>query len=430
MKIIGNLTLDISMTGAWSGDNIKVTAKVWNGKITKTGTLSGSYQVDSIALDGSMYSDEYAVFAITTSQYIGSSRNQHKTTYSQVSVKGIAMKGWDKAYGKRENWANKALGFADSVVIQVPGSSYDTSNRFTVSSPGISSVTSSSDHGNFPNYMNVYINGSNGATAGPFGCDTRAVITAAYNRIYDIQSSTSNSNYPSYKTVYVYDTSMTAVAGPFDCYTGDVWRAAAGKEIGCNNKTLSPGTYTDITVPSTTPGGSFTFRVSASTSGGGGGGDCCFPAGTPVLLADGTTMPIEKLTVGTIVIGYDPDMQQFCETEIMRTIQKKHRNDIYELERADGITFLMTANHVVLTKNGWKAIDPERGKHGVPDEDITELIIGDELLGVNGNYIKIENIKYRDDLQDQNVYNIDVEEADTFIAYGIVAHNDVDCGNQ
>ena len=433
MKIIENLTLDISMTGAWSGDNIKVTAKVWNGKITKTASLSGSYSVDSISLDsGGMYGDEYAIFDIVTSQYIGSSRNKHSTSFQQVNVRGVAIKGWEKAYGKRENWANKALGFADSVVIQVPGSSYDTSNRFTVSSPGISSVTSSSDHGNFPNYMNVYINGSNGVTAGPFGCDTRAVITAAYNRIYDIKSSTSNSSYPSYKTVYVYDTSMTAVAGPFDCYTGDVWKAAADKEIGCNNKTLSPGTYTDITVPSTTPGGSFTFRVTAKTSGsgGGGGGSCCFPAGAPVLLADGTTAPIESLTLGTMVIGYDIDSGKLCENEIVKTIQKKHRSDIYEVQREDGVSFLMTANHVVLTKDGWKAIDAERGQHDVPNEVVTELTNKEELLRSDGNYVKINNIMYRDDLQDQNVYNIDVEENDTYIAYDIVVHNECSGGNE
>lgn len=394
MKVIENLTLDISMTGAWSGDNIKVTAKVWNGKITKTGTLSGSYTLDSIGLDESMQNDEYAVVNIVTSQYIGSSRNQHSSTYRQLYVRPIAKKGWDLAYSKRSNWANKYLKYGENVVIQVPSSTYGDYSTFTVQ--------------------------------------------AQLLDIYDIGSSQNNSSYPNFKTVYVYDSSETAIAGPFDCYTEDVynkgktdgWIAAANSEIGCNNKSISPGYSTTITVPSSSGYGNTKQFTITGVSSGGGGGDCCFPAGTPVLLADGTTMPIEKLTVGTIVVGYDPDTQQFCETEIMRTIQKKHRNDIYELERADGVTFLMTANHVVLTKNGWKAIDPERGKYGVPDEDITELIIGDELLGVNGNYIKIENIKYRDDLQDQNVYNIDVEEVDTFIAYGIVAHNDVDCGNQ
>lgn len=481
MKIIENLTLDISMTGVWSGDNIKVTAKVWNGKITKTGTLSGSYQVDSIALDGNMYNDEYAVFAITTSQYIRNSRNQHRTTYSQVSVKGIAMKGWEKAYSKRSNWADKNLGFADSVTIQVPGSSYDSSNSFTVSSPGISSITSNTSHGNFPNYINVYINGSNNATAGPFGCDTRDVVSTVWEKarsnnsswvnydleygevryitvpgssyntftnfkitgksldIYDIGSSSSNSQYPKYKTVYVYDSGVHAIAGPFDCYTEDVynqgktdgWIAAANSEIGCNNKSISPGYSTTITVPSSSGYGNtkqFTITGVSSGGGGGGGGSCCFPAGAPILLADGTTAPIESLTLGTMVIGYDIDSGKLCETEIVKTIQKKHRSDIYEVQREDGVSFLMTANHVVLTKNGWKAIDAERGQHDVPNEVVTELTNEDELLRSDGNYVKINNIMYRNDLQDQNVYNIDVEENDTYIAYDIVVHNECSDG--
>ena len=478
MKVIENLTLDISMTGAWSGDNIKVTAKVWNGKITKTASLSGSYSVDSISLDSSMYGDEYAIFDIVTSQYIGSSRNKHSTSFQQVNVRGVAIKGWEKAYGKRSNWADKNLGFADSVAIQVPGSTYDSSNTFTVSSPGISSITSSTNHGNFPYYINVSIKGSNNATAGPFGCDTRDVVSTVWEKarsnnsswvnydleygevryitvpdssyntftsfkitgksldIGDIGSFDGHSNFPYERLVYVYDSHGNRIAGPFSCTTvneyNEGWKRAANSEHNCITTSLNPGTSLTITVPTTTAGSTRQFTITAKTSGsgGGGGGSCCFPAGAPVLLADGTTAPIESLTLGTMVIGYDIDSGKLCENEIVKTIQKKHRSDIYEVQREDGVSFLMTANHVVLTKNGWKAIDAERGQHDVPNEVVTELTNEDELLRSDGNYVKINNIMYRDDLQDQNVYNIDVEENDTYIAYDIVVHNECSGGNE
>ena len=37
------------------------------------------------------------------------------------------------------------------------------------------------------------------------------------------------------------------------------------------------------------------------------GRDPCFPAGTPVLMADGTTRPIEDVAVGDHVACTDPD---------------------------------------------------------------------------------------------------------------------------
>lgn len=472
MKVIENLTLDVSMSGAWSGENLKVTAKLWNGKISKTSTLTGSYSLDNIALLEGMYNDEYAVFQVESTQYIDGKAKSRTVQSKQVSVKGISLKAWEKAYGKRSNWADKNLGFADSVTIQVPGSKYDSSNTFTVSSPGISSITSSTNHGNFPNYINVYIKGSNNATAGPFGCDTRDVVSTVWGKarsnsdnwvdynleygevryitvpgssyntftnfkitgksldIYDIGSSKSNSQYPQYKTIYVYDSGINAIAGPFNCYTGDVYKD--GQDSIKIAQARNVGTYTTsgtktVYVPNGYHGqGNITFKI--DIGGSGGTGSCCFPAGTPVLLADGTTAPIESLTLGTIVIGYDIDSGKLCETEVVKTIQKKHRSDIYEVQREDGVSFLMTANHVVLTKNGWKAIDAERGQHDVPNEVVTELTNEDELLRSDGNYVKINNITYRNDLQDQNVYNIDVEENDTYIAYGIVVHNECSDG--
>lgn len=388
MKIIENLTLDISMTGAWSGDNIKVTAKVWNGKITKTGTLSGSYTLDSIGLDESMQNDEYAVVSIVTSQYIGSSRNQHSSTYRQLYVRPIAKKGWDLARTYSSGWTYKLLDYGERLIVNVPSSTYGDFTSFTVQAPQQLTVT-------------------------------------------DIGSSQSHPSYPYYKYIYLYNgDSMIPGYGPYTCYTEDVYiqgqnsiKIAQARNVGTYT---TQGTKT-VYVPNGYHGqGNITFTI--NIGGSSGGGSCCFPAGAPVLLADGTTAPIESLTLGTMVIGYDIDSGKLCETEIVKTIQKKHRSDIYEVQREDGVSFLMTANHVVLTKDGWKAIDAERGQHDVPNEVVTELTNKDELLRSDGNYIKINNIMYRDDLQDQNVYNIDVEENDTYIAYDIVVHNECSDG--
>ena len=386
------MELHTSITGAWDGDNIKVTAKFWNGKVSDTGKLTAGFTVNEIAVDPDMVNEIKQTAAATVKVTRSIDGKTQPKTINYVNLAGtshITQAAWNLAYKQRGNWANKDLELGKNVVITVPSPEYGGFNKFSVSAPGISSLTSSSNHGNFPYWMNVYINTTNGV-AGPFGCNTseayqQGVGEGEQNILNQIYGNRNVGEYHTQgkKTVYVPD-----------------------------------GYYGQ---------GNITFTI--DIGGTGGGGSCCFPAGAPVLLANGSTAPIESLTLGTVVIGYDLDRQEFCDTEVMSTIQKKHRSDIYEIQREDGVSFLMTANHVVLTKNGWKAIDAERGQQAVPDEVVTELTNEDELLRSDGNYIKINNIRYRDDLQDQNVYNIDVEEVDTYIVYDIVVHNECSGGN-
>jgi hypothetical protein len=51
-------------------------------------------------------------------------------------------------------------------------------------------------------------------------------------------------------------------------------------------------------------------------SGGGGSGGTCFIAGTMIKLADGSSIPIEKLTVDTILQAYDEETEQFTTSTI------------------------------------------------------------------------------------------------------------------
>ena len=189
----------------------------------------------------------------------------------------------------------------------------------------------------------------------------------------------------------------------------------------------SAGPYTTNGYKSVTPSSGYdamkavTFRVNVPTSQGGGGG--CFAAGSMILLADGSELPIEKLTPGLILACYDPEQDEFSETEVMSLKAFKHRDDVFEIDLKSGRKLIVTDSHPLFTRDGWKALDPEKvieeHHHSV---ETTTLTADDEILGMDG-YVGIESIRYRNDLSDCTVYNIDVEEIDNYIVEGIVAHN-------
>lgn len=54
------------------------------------------------------------------------------------------------------------------------------------------------------------------------------------------------------------------------------------------------------------------------------GRNACFPAGTPVLMADGTTRPIEDVAVGDHVACTDPDTGQPTTSTVTRTFTHEH----------------------------------------------------------------------------------------------------------
>ena len=160
------------------------------------------------------------------------------------------------------------------------------------------------------------------------------------------------------------------------------------------------------------------FRVSVSSSGGGG---TCFVAGSMVALKDGSSMPIEKLTPGTMVVSYDDESEEYAESEVISVKMYKNASDIYDIRLANGTVITLTGSHPVLTRDGWKAINVEQAKkeHMV---GLKQLYMGDDVLTVNG-YFTVEDITARYDLNGCTVYNIDVEEIDTYIVEGVVVHN-------
>jgi RHS repeat-associated protein len=109
----------------------------------------------------------------------------------------------------------------------------------------------------------------------------------------------------------------------------------------------------------------------------------CFPAGTQVLLADGTAKAIEQIRVGDRVLAGEPNRASFAEP---RAVVQTHTNWTQRLVqiavdqdgdgRVDG-EFQATGEHPIWTQNrGWvNAVDLTRGDRLVGAEEQEPLVL-------------------------------------------------------
>jgi hypothetical protein len=99
--------------------------------------------------------------------------------------------------------------------------------------------------------------------------------------------------------------------------------------------------------------------------------------GTPVLLPDGTTKPVESIAEGEQVFGRNGNVFQRSSQSVTW--------DLAQPELLYGINDyepFFTASHPFLTEEGWKAISPTVAQRVNPGLDIGELTVGDRLLQV------------------------------------------------
>lgn len=142
----------------------------------------------------------------------------------------------------------------------------------------------------------------------------------------------------------------------------------------------------------------------------------CFPAGTPVLMADGSEQAIETLQIGRLVLAYDGERQVVMPIVDLITFPAKR---VYEITFADGSTLTLTDSHPIMTGEGWKSISPRSTKKENPDLPVTTLKIRDQVVAVEGER-KLIAIRPRGIVP---VFNITVAGPHTYYASDILVHN-------
>ena len=159
---------------------------------------------------------------------------------------------------------------------------------------------------------------------------------------------------------------------------------------------------------------------------GSGGG--CFVAGTLINLFNGSTIAIEKLTLGTKVESYNPETQQYEEAEIVEIKAYLHRSYIVDIYFTSGEYFTATQSHPILTTKGWKSLDPIM-TYEETKMKVELLQIGDEVVTKEQQHVYVDKIVNREDLNDSTVYNCAVVPNNTYIVNDIVVHNAKEAGS-
>lgn len=101
----------------------------------------------------------------------------------------------------------------------------------------------------------------------------------------------------------------------------------------------------------------------------------CFPAGTPVLMADGTQKLIETVTVGDSVQSFNLETNEYCAAEVEEVVVG-YTTRMAMILLSNDTYFAMAEGHPLYTVEGWKSIT---NKDGLPT-----LAVGDQVLTAYG----------------------------------------------
>ena len=135
----------------------------------------------------------------------------------------------------------------------------------------------------------------------------------------------------------------------------------------------------------------------------------CFVAGTMILTASGL-VAIENIKAGDKVISTDPETFETAEKTVLETYIREVTTLVHLT--VNGEEIVTTVDHPFYVKNQGFI------KAG-------ELIVGDELLDVNGNVLLVENFDVELTDKPVKVYNFQVEDFHTYHVgeNGVWVHN-------
>ena len=151
--------------------------------------------------------------------------------------------------------------------------------------------------------------------------------------------------------------------------------------------------------------------------------DCCFVAGTQILIDNNQTMNIEDVRSGDSVMSYNIETGENYLTTVKKLVLNKHSTHMAKIIFDDGNILEMTDYHPLYTINGWSSLT---------DKKYNQLKIGDLVKTQNGWSEIIDIIQYTLkepittytlDVRDNDEMLVDNEINDNFYANGIVAHN-------
>ena len=153
------------------------------------------------------------------------------------------------------------------------------------------------------------------------------------------------------------------------------------------------------------------------------GSSSCFPAGTPIAMANGSVTNIEDVSVGDFVLSYDIDAKETAVGEVLE-LESPIRYHLYTLIFENGDTLRLTSEHPLYARGkGWSSIDPG-ATYGENGQTVLALETGDEILTIGGGWLRITDVTYQDIQEGVQTYNLKaIRYYNNFYAGGLLAHN-------
>ena len=150
---------------------------------------------------------------------------------------------------------------------------------------------------------------------------------------------------------------------------------------------------------------------------GAGAEECCFVAGTQVLLADGTTKNIEDVEVGDKVLSYNETTNEYEEDEVIGLITNPNTINIARITLVDGTKIEMNEYHPIYTEDGWHSLTNH--------ENLPTLTKEDKVLSTNGEFKEILSIEQWTEEEPILSYNLIVKNNHNYFVgeTPILAHN-------
>lgn len=140
----------------------------------------------------------------------------------------------------------------------------------------------------------------------------------------------------------------------------------------------------------------------------------CFPAGTKILMADGTEKVIERIRPGDRVMSFNPESLDIEPAGVVEKY-KRQEDRLIELELEDGTMLRLTEEHPVFTRTGWVLA----GNLTDQDEVLSWVL---PFFGGGLQWKKIKRVR-RLKLGKRNVYNFGVLPNNTYLANRVCVHN-------
>ncbi|MET8752235.1 polymorphic toxin-type HINT domain-containing protein [Streptomyces sp. NPDC004667] len=138
-----------------------------------------------------------------------------------------------------------------------------------------------------------------------------------------------------------------------------------------------------------------------------------FPAGTRVLMAAGTTLPIEEIRVGDQVTATDPATGETGSRTVSRAIRTPDDRNFTDVTLADGSSVTSTDSHPYWVESRKRWVDAR------------DLRVGDELRTPVGGAVLVSQVSDRTGLE--TAYDLTVDDLHTYYiaagASGALVHN-------